>query len=336
MLLTKTQNPVEISQFWPISLCLVLYKLIIKIIANRFKAVFPRILAPGQVGFVAGRNITNNIIIAQEVIHLMRGAQKNKKWMAIKIDLKKAFDRVRWDFISASFQAAGIPFFLHNVIMSVISNSTMQVLWNGVPTQKFRLARGVRQDCPLSPYLFILYMEWLGLSIRKAIDVGNWSPIRLSHGGPPLSHLFFADDLILFGHADKNQARVIKCILDDFCGYSRYRINSRKTNIFFSKGFDNNLGDFLNGFFGFQKFSNLGHYLGAPILHDKVKNSTLNFVVEKVNNKLSSWDANQFSLAGRVTLAQSVLISIPSYFMQTMMVPKGICDEIERIVRKFV
>ncbi|KAG8483541.1 hypothetical protein CXB51_023295 [Gossypium anomalum] len=164
-------NAVDFSQLRPISLCFVLYNLAMKIIANLFKVVFSRLFAPEQVGFVAGQNITDNIIIAQEVIHSVRGTQKNKKWMAIKIDLEKAFDRVRWDFIEVPLQTA---------------------------------TRGVRQECPLSPYLFIIYMKWLDHSIRKAINMGNWSPIRLSRGSPPLSHLFFVDDLILFGYADEN------------------------------------------------------------------------------------------------------------------------------------
>ncbi|XP_017628982.1 uncharacterized protein LOC108471956 [Gossypium arboreum] len=226
VLIPRTQNLVEFSQFQPISLCSVIYKLVMKIIANQFKVVFPRLLAPEQVGFVAGWNITDNIIIAQEVIHSMRG---------------------------------------------------------------------------------------------KAIDIGNCYPNRLSHGGPPLSHLFFADDLILFGHADGNQVRVIKSV-------------------------DDNLRERISDFFGFQKVTNLRYYLGVPFLHDKVciinylagMPNTLSFVVERVHNNLSSWNASQLSLAGRVTLAQSVLHSIPTYFMQTMMVPKGISDEIKHIVRKFV
>ncbi|KAH1089937.1 hypothetical protein J1N35_017194 [Gossypium stocksii] len=201
--------------------------------------------------------------------------------------------------------------------------SNYVVLWNGVLTQKFRPARGVRQGCALSLYLFILCMEWLGHSICNAIGAGNWTPIKLSRNGPPLSHLFFADDFILFGHAAENQARVIKNILDEFCNYSGHRINSRKTNIFFSNGVDDNLRERISNFFGFQKVTNLGNYLGVPLLHDKVTSSTLSFVVERVRNKLSSWDARQLSLAGRVTLSQSVLLSIPSYFMQTMMIPKG-------------
>ncbi|KAA3486848.1 Retrovirus-related Pol polyprotein LINE-1 [Gossypium australe] len=99
---------------------------------------------------------------------------------------------------------------------------------------------------------------------------------------------------------------------------------------------DDRLGRRLSSFFGFQQVTNLGHFLGVPFLHNKVPKSTLRFVVDRVHSKLSSWDARQLSFAGRITLAQPVLLLIPSYFMQTMMVPIGICDEIERMVRRFV
>ncbi|KAK5811354.1 hypothetical protein PVK06_026683 [Gossypium arboreum] len=97
-----------------------------KVIANRFKKVFPKIISQEHAGFIAGRTISNNIIIAQEVVHSMRG--KSRKWMIVKIDLEKAYDRIRWDFIDKSIQAAGIPDFLRKVIMSAISTSTMQIL----------------------------------------------------------------------------------------------------------------------------------------------------------------------------------------------------------------
>lgn len=76
----------------------------------------------------------DNIVVAQEVIHSMKRKQKNKKWMTIKIDLEKAYDRVRWDFIDTSLHAASIPRFFINVVMLVVTNSSMQILWNGVPT----------------------------------------------------------------------------------------------------------------------------------------------------------------------------------------------------------
>lgn len=81
---------------------------------------------------------------------------------------------------------------------------------------------------------------------------------------------------------------------------------------------------------------NLGCYLGVSLFHDKVMNNTLCFVVDRVRNKLSSWDARKIFLSRRITLAQSVLLAIPSYFMQSMMISKGLCDEIEQMVRNFI
>ncbi|MBA0602746.1 hypothetical protein Gorai_002916 [Gossypium raimondii] len=196
---------------------------------------------------------------------------------------------------------AGIPNMLINVIMSVITNSTMKVLWNGAPTQKFKLVRGIHQGCPLSPYLFILCMVWSGHSFHHAIGDSLWWPIRLSRSGPSLSYIFFVDDLVIFGHAGPQQILVLR--------------------------------DILERFYGFQRVHNLSTYLGIPLLHERILRSTLRLVIDKIHSKLNRWDAKKLSIAGRATLAQSVLLSIPNYFMQSMMISKGLSDEIEHIVR---
>ncbi|MBA0875941.1 hypothetical protein Goshw_016925 [Gossypium schwendimanii] len=121
--------------------------------------------------------------VGVSVIHSMRSKYKKGRWIAIKIDLEKAY----------------------------------RVLWNRVPTQKLCQVRGVRQRCLLSLYLFILCMEWLAHSIYPAINADSWSLIRWARTIPHLSHLFFANDLILFGQAEEHQARVIKGVLYNFC-----------------------------------------------------------------------------------------------------------------------
>lgn len=70
------------------SLCSFLYKLVIKIIANQFRYVFPNIIAEEQVSFIVGRNIMDNILIAQEVILSMRGKNNKMSWLVVKIDLR--------------------------------------------------------------------------------------------------------------------------------------------------------------------------------------------------------------------------------------------------------
>ncbi|KAA3464882.1 LINE-1 reverse transcriptase isogeny [Gossypium australe] len=319
ILIPKKECLEDFSQFRPISLCSVLYKLVIKVIANRFKLVFPNIISQEQAGFIASRNIMDNIILAQEVIHSIRCKRNGKNWVAIKLDLEKAYDRVNWEFINAFLMAVGVPEFLRKVIMSAISSSSMQILWNGVPTQKFKPARGIRQGCPLSPYLFVLCMDWLGHLIKSNIDIGRWEPVKLSRSGPAISHLFFADDLVIFCKAHIDQARLLKSILDQFCDVSGHKISTRKSNIYFAKG-----------------SSEPCFYLGVPLLHNRVTKSTFSFVVDKVRSKLNSWDARKLPKAGRVTLAKSVLLSIPNYFIQSMLIPKGVCAEIEKMVRRFI
>ncbi|KAA3475230.1 Retrovirus-related Pol polyprotein LINE-1 [Gossypium australe] len=297
VLIPKKRSPEDFSHFRPISLCSVLYKLVMKVIANRFKVIFPKLISQEQAGFIAGRNIFDNIIIAQEVIHSMRCNRKGRKWMAVKLDLEKAYDRVSWDFINASLIAAEIPLFLRNVIMSAISSSTMQVLWNGVPTQKFKPNRGIRQGCPLSPYLFVLCMEWLGHFIHSGKEVGIWDPIRLSRSGPPVSHLFFADDLVIFCKAQIDQAHFLESIISLFCEISGHKISVKKSNIFFSKNTEDETRNQIRQLFGFQEVQNLGKYLGVPLLHDKVTKNTLSFIVDKIRRKLHSWDARKLSFA---------------------------------------
>lgn len=92
----------------------------------------------------------------------------------------------------------------------------------------------------------------------------------------------------------------------------------------------------ISNLLGFQKVQDMVHYIDVPLFHQRVTNSTLHFVVDKVRMKLQIWDARQLSIFGRVTLAQSVLFSIPSYFMQSMMIPQQICDEIESLVKTFI
>ncbi|KAA3459823.1 Retrovirus-related Pol polyprotein LINE-1 [Gossypium australe] len=301
MLIPKKDCPEDFIQFRPISLCSVMYKLVMKVIANRFKVMFPNFISPEQARFIAGRSISDNVIIAQEVIHSMRSRKAGRNWMAIKLDLKKAYDRISWDFIDASLVAAGIPEFLRKVIMDAISSSTMQILWNGVPSKSFKPKRGIRQGCSLLPHLFVLCMEWLGHLISSEITVGRWYPIRLSRSGSSLYHLLFSDDLIIFSKAEINQALVLREILNRFCAFSGHKISARKSNMYLSEGVDTSICDQINQLFGYQKVSNLGGYLGVPFLHDRVTKSTLNFVVDK-----------------------------------SLLVPKGICDEIEMIARQFI
>lgn len=193
------------------------------------------LVSPCQCSFIPNRQSGDNIVIAQEVIHSMKKKKGAMGWMAIKIDLEKAYNRLDWVFVRDTLQDIGLPGVFINLVWECISTSKMKVLWNGEALEEFSPSRGIRQGDPISPYLFVLCIERLFHMISTAVDHKVWAPIQLSRRGPKLSHLAFADDLTLFAEASMGQVEIIKTILRLFCDSFGQRVSSEKTRVFFSK-----------------------------------------------------------------------------------------------------
>lgn len=99
-LVPKIKNPEKITNFRPISLCNVIYKIVSKVLANRLKVVLPLVISDSQSAFVHGYLITDNVLVAFEVIHSMSLKRSGRRGqMAIKLDMSKANDRVEWGFV---------------------------------------------------------------------------------------------------------------------------------------------------------------------------------------------------------------------------------------------
>lgn len=121
--------------------------------------------------------------------------------MAIKVDIEKAYDKLRWDFIRVIFMEIHIPHQMINTVMACISSSQMNILWNGAKSKEYSPSRGIRQGDPLSPYIVILCMDKLSHIIFEVVNNGTWNPMTARRQGPNISHLIFIDDLLLFAEA---------------------------------------------------------------------------------------------------------------------------------------
>lgn len=149
-------------------------------------------------------------------------------------------------------------------------------------------------------------------------------------------HLFFVDDLVLFGEATLENAGVMKSIINEFSQYFGHEVNRGKSKLFFSADTDGEIRTNIGNFLGFQITADLESYLGVPLFHTRTKKSPFQFIVDKIQSKLNGYDAKLLSLAGRIILAKSVLLSILGYFMQMAMIPIGVSECIEKIVGCFI
>ncbi|XP_050386378.1 uncharacterized protein LOC126802738 [Argentina anserina] len=252
-LIPKTDGPQHMVNFRPISLCTTVYKIISKIIVARIRPLMQDLISPNQVSYVPRRQISDNIMIAHEVLFKFKKSSGKLGFFAWKVNLSKAYDRLNWNFIEMS-----------------------------------------------------------------VVDYHKWKPVSASQSGPKISHLFFVDDLMLFAEATPFQAFILKKYLDTLCALSR------------------NIAYTISKTCGSPITEDLGKYLGMPLIHSRTNKFTYIGIVDKVQNRLSSWKSKVVTMAGRLTLVQSVTFDIPFYAMQTAKLPISLCEKIDKLNRDFI
>lgn len=141
----------------------------------------------------------------------------------------------------------------------------------------------------------------------------------------------FADDLILFGQANEVQMQCVLEVLNTFCQLSGQHVSNEKTSILFLKNVDFNTRKRLVELSTFRETTHLGKYLGVPLIGRAPKGSDYQYLLDKVKAKLTSWKAKNLSLAGRVTLAKSIIQVIPVFPMMTASIPRSVLQGIQKM-----
>ena len=164
---------------------------------------------------------------------------------------------------------------------------------------------------------------------------GHIQGVAICQNGPRVSHLFFADDIILFCRAQEEECQKILDILALYERGSGQKINRDKTNIFFSSNTFPDMEDRIQAILGVLVIRRYEQYLGLPALVGRAKKQSFIYIKERVWKKLQGWKEKLLSQAGREVLIKSVIQAIPTYTMSCFKLPKGLIKELEILIRKF-
>lgn len=224
----KVSCPRDLTDYRPISLSTFASKVVSKIIATRLATYLPKVIDEQQFGFVQGRSIHESIALAQEMVtDIDRRAEVGN--IIFKYDMSKAYDRVEWRFLLRAMRAMGFSAGFQDLVFRCICNIKYRVCVNGFYSEEFISTRGVRQGDPLSPLLFIIAQQVLSFNLNKRVYNGAIRPYKLGRRVVPISHLFYADDMLLFTNGRLRSIKGVKWLLQQYEESSGQRINLTKS-----------------------------------------------------------------------------------------------------------
>lgn len=307
VLIPKKKSPVNMRDLRPISLCNVSYKVISKVIANRLKMVLPHLISEIQSAFIPGRLITDNIMVSYEVIHYMkRKTQGTAGWMALKLDMSKAYDRVEWSFLRRMLTQMSFNLSSINLMMTCVCSAKYQISNSGRQFGSIIPSRGIRQGDPLSSYLFLVCMEGLSILIQEYERRRNITGIQVARGAPRLSHMFFADDTYLFCKASEREVDHIVDLLNIFELSSSQKINAEKSSVLFSRNVAGEIRGMVCSKLGFSEAGDNTLYLGLPNMIGRNKSRVLGYVKDRMKERIKGWEKNFLSRGGKEILLKTV------------------------------
>ncbi|KAJ4794364.1 RNA-directed DNA polymerase (reverse transcriptase)-related family protein [Rhynchospora pubera] len=335
VLIPKKEEPETPAEFRPISIGTVLYRLVMKIIANRLRPFLKNVISDEQTAFMKGRHIADNILLVKEILHSFGSKNYKQEAFLLKADITKAFDMLNWEFLTCAMRYLGMPEKIISLMITSFQRARVTIKINGKGDGFIAPNRGLRQGCPMSPYGFIIAMELLSRCLNMAHTRGKIIGTKLAHTSPVVTHIIYADDLVLTGLTYERELNEFNRILQVFGVASGLSVNPAKSKIWFSKYCRHESIDRVTTILQASTACDGERYLGALLAQKNSPRKMGLILLDRMKAKMAGWKTNMLSHAGRLVLIKSVLASLPVYFMSFEVIPKGIIKQMNSLLAKF-
>jgi hypothetical protein len=310
VLLPKVKGANQIKHYRPICLLNVIYKIITKVLTLRLNLVINKVINEAQTAFIPGRFILDGVLVVHEILHELR--MKKKMGIVLKLDFKKAYDKVNWKFLEDVLRRNFFDEKWIDWMLRAVQGGKVAVNLNGELGNYFRSFKGLRQGDPMPPLLFNLIAdalsEILSTTKEKGLIIGLLP--ELVEGG--LTHLQYADDTIMFVQNSEQNIINLKFLLFCYKKLSGMKINYSKSEIFtvgMTEADSQRVAQKFNCKLGCFPMK----YLGLPIR--RLSKAELSGAATKIEKRLQTWKCGHLSYGGKSILINSSLTSIPMYTM---------------------
>ncbi|KAI0493884.1 hypothetical protein KFK09_024010 [Dendrobium nobile] len=239
-------------------------------------------------------------------------------------------DSMAWESLKGVLEYFKFPPHFSMLIMDCVVNPMFSIIINGNCSNWIQARSGFWQGFPLSPILFILCSQLLSNAFHHS-SCG----IKLCLEGPRISHLLYADDVIMFSKANKKEVLGVKRILHKFCEWTGQKINYSKSLIMFGKHVESRRKRCLSRIMGF-KYVKEFLYLGVKMALRRMKKEDFQFIIDKAFKKLNQWGNKYLSLSGKIILVKSILLALPLYHSTHSLIPRKILAYLDKISKNFI
>ncbi|KAK9217059.1 hypothetical protein WN943_005684 [Citrus x changshan-huyou] len=259
-------------------------------------------------------NVSNKVITKELVHDLSRRTRGNN--VVLKLDMAKAYDRMSWPFILQMLRCFGFS----ERWISLIRRAS---------------ERGLRQGDPISPCLFIIVAEFLSRGLDHLYS--RYPSVRYRSAAPSdISHLSFADDIVIFANGSRCSLQRVMDFLQRYQAVSGQLISQAKSSFYIGKSAPASCRAIVHSVTSFQWRQLPFIYLGCPIFTGCLKISYFDDLVRKVRERISGWANRLLSFGGKLILIRHVLSSLPLHLFHVLRPPSTVIQSLERSFTRFL